>query len=377
MKYLRSNRLLFSIVFPLGLLLTFLAFSQSEILDVEKFLGSHKKYDREGPIDSKPAKNDKHRGAHIFGYLDSMNVKPFIENNIKWITLVSFGYQDDYHTSAIKYIWGRSDEVEINIARQDSIWSNQIETAHNSGFKVFFKPHLWLSDATEGKWRSDVYPSTEEGWKEWQADYRAFILFYAQIAEKNNVEMFCIGTELSRVAVEKPDYWRQLIQEVREVYSGELTYAANWYKEYEKIQFWDQLDYIGVQAYFPLTHHNFPSAEEISKGWKPHLSSLESVHKKFDKKVLFTEMGYKSIANSAVKPWEWIYHMDEEDKTYSTETQSNCYKAFFDTVWDQPWFAGVHIWQMRTGFEPRKDKIDLDFTPQGKPAEIVITEGFK
>jgi hypothetical protein len=47
---------------------------------------------------------------------------------------------------------------------------------------------------------------------------------------------------------------------------GKLTYAANWDK-YDQVSFWDELDFIEIQAYFPLTAQTSPTAEEIKKGW--------------------------------------------------------------------------------------------------------------
>ena len=115
------------------------------------------------------------------------------------------------------------------------------------------KPHIWILQPSEGMWRADIYPNNEADWETWQASYRDFILRYARVAERAQAEMFCIGTEFSRLTTEKPEFWNDLIQSVREVYAGEITYAANWYEEFEKIPFWDDLDYIGIQAYFPLT----------------------------------------------------------------------------------------------------------------------------
>ncbi|MDH3652612.1 MAG: hypothetical protein OEQ53_23170 [Saprospiraceae bacterium] len=189
--------------------------------------------------------------------------------------------------------------------------------------------------------------------------------------------MFCIGTELSRLSVEKTGFWRNLIQEIRSIYSGKLTYAANWHNEFEKITFWDDLDFIGIQAYFPLVQNNYPSIEQISKGWDKHFPAIESIHKKYNRKVLFTEMGYKSTADSAIEPWEWIEDSSDLDKLFSTETQVNCYEAFFKTVWDKEWFAGVHIWQLRSDYVADGGRNNLDYTPQGKPAENTIAEGFE
>jgi len=211
----------------------------------------------------------------------------------------------------------------------------------------------------------------------WKKSYRDFILRYAEIAEQANAEMFCVGVEFSRLSVEKPEFWKKIIQEVRNIYSGKITYAANWYNEFEKVNFWEDLDFIGIQAYFPLTENEYPSVRQISKGWNKYLPVIESTHKKYNRKIIFTEMGYKSTANSAIKPWEWIENSSAIDNTFSAETQANCYKAFFKTVWKKKWFAGVHIWQLRSDFVANNEKSNLDFTPQGKPAAGIIAAGFE
>jgi exo-beta-1,3-glucanase (GH17 family) len=188
--------------------------------------------------------------------------------------------------------------------------------------------------------------------------------------------MFCIGTELTRLSLEKTEYWRSLIQEVRAIFSGKITYAANWYQEYENITFWDKLDYIGIQAYFPLTNNESPSLAQISKGWSKHISAIEKVSKRYGRKVLFTEMGYKSTVDSAIRPWEWIDYENFQEEQESQETQGRCYQAFFETVWPQDWMAGVHLWQMRSDHIEHEGRSHLDFTPQGKTAATIITAGY-
>ena len=317
--------------------------------------------------------NDKQRGAHVFGRIDSTNLQALIRNNFEWITLVPYGDQKNYDSPSMNYYRGDS----LQMIRRDSAWKSQINLAHSAGFKVFLKPHVWLYAPSDGKWRSDVFPANDENWELWQKNYREFILLYAKMAEKNEVELFCIGTEFSRLSVEKTNFWKSLIQEVRTVYSGEITYAANWYNEFEKITFWDDLDYIGIQAYFPLVKKEYPTVEQISKGWNKHFSAIESIHEKYNRRILFTEMGYKSTADSAIKPWEWIDYSSKQDKPLSMETQANCYEAFFNTVWKKEWLAGVHIWQWRSDYMGDSGKDNLDFTPQRKPAEKIIAKGFK
>jgi len=319
-----------------------------------------------------PFSFEKHKGVHLFGKIDSTNLQPIKDYNIDWITLVPFGDQKDYNDSIMTYLNGDSTWIKEG----DSIWLNQIELAHIQGVKVFLKPHIWLYQHTEGKWRSDIFPKNEKDWNTWKKSYEEFILHFAKVAEKAKAEMFCIGVELTQVAIRKPEFFKTLIQKVRNIYSGKLTYAANWYEEFEEIEFWKELDFIGVQAYFPLVKNKNPSTEEIKNGWKKYLSKLAKISQKNNKGILFTEMGYKSTMDSAIEPWTWIQNIDHDDSLASYETQANCYQAFFESVWKQDWMAGVHLWEMRTNFKNNRKTKDLNFSPQGKPAANIIRKEF-
>jgi len=352
-----SPRLIFYfLIFPLALF--FLTCSESGRLKTN--------------IDSAQVKTIKQRGAHIFGHNDTSIIQYCLEENYEWITRVPWAYQADYNSSEMDHHFGDSAKVK----RRDSSWVANMKWIRSFGFKTFIKPHVWLHAPTNNSWRSDIFPDNEGDWEQWKEDYRQWILRYARVAEKAEAEMFCIGTELTRVSLEKPEYWRALIKEVRSIYSGKLTYAANWYQEYEQITFWDDLDYIGVQAYFPLAENEHATVEEISNGWSNYLPKLEVISKKFDRKVIFTEMGYRSIPSAAIRPWEWM-EKDSVNHTFSEETQANCYQAFFESVWDKDWFSGVHIWQLRSSGRRRIAENNLDFYPKDKLAEDVIRKGFE
>ena len=317
--------------------------------------------------------SDRQKGVHVFGRLDTNSMEPIVRSNFNWVTFVPYAGMNAYDSPSLRIHRGDSERKR----RRDSMWCNNIKMVHDSGMKVFLKPHIWIRQSENGKWRSDIDPEGDENWKTWRESYREFILYYAELAERANADMFCIGTELAALSTKRPDFWLELIAEVRSIYSGELTYAANWYKEYDRITFWDKLDYIGIQAYFPLSKKEYASVSEISKGWQKHLDEIESVHNKYGKKVLFTEMGYKSTNDSAVKPWEWMDYSEQQKEKLSTETQANCYEAFFNSVWPKEWFAGVHIWQWRSSYYKSGGEENLDFTPQRKPAESVIAKGFE
>ena len=210
-------------------------------------------------------------------------------------------------------------------------------------------------------------------WTEWFTSYRRLILHYARFAQEHGIEVLCIGTELRSTVNGHQDQWRRIIREVRAVYDGKLTYAANWYAEFEEIEFWDKLDYIGIQAYFPLSEEQTPTLDDLLAGWQGPLRRIEKVRNKFDKPVLFTEVGYRSIAGAASKPWEWPRRGEAVDA--DLDLQARCYEAFFRTFWEQPWVAGVYWWKWFPTDHMTGGRAE-GFTPQNKPAEVVMESYF-
>ncbi|MEO1437932.1 MAG: hypothetical protein AAFV80_20490 [Bacteroidota bacterium] len=315
----------------------------------------------------------KQKGAHVYNVMDSLDFEFLHEHHIEWVTLITWGGQEAIDSPEMRH----HNKDSTYIQEVNSRMYKRIMEAREAGFKVFVKPHLWIRVAEGGGWRSDVFPQNDSNWLRWQESYRDYIFRFAQIAEAAKAEQFCIGAELTRLTTEKPEFWIQLIQDVREMYSGKLTYAANWYHEYENIMFWDQLDFIGVQAYFPLSNKDQPSVEQLSAGWQKHLETLEGIHKQFQRPILFTEMGYKSTPNGAERPWEWAEHLPEGEKKYTPEVQTNAYQAFFKSVWPQDWFAGVQLWVLFADYPEERKDLTIGFSPQGKPAMEVLRIAFE
>ncbi|MEM6725322.1 MAG: hypothetical protein AAF598_14880, partial [Bacteroidota bacterium] len=286
---------------------------------------------------------------------------------------ITWSGQEDIHSLEVRHHNNDSAYIRESNVR----FRQRIEETRAAGFKVFVKPHLWITISDDGGWRSDVFPKSDSGWISWQASYRDYIFRYARIAEEAGAEQFCIGAELTRLTLEKPEFWVELIRDVRKIYSGKLTYAANWYQEYEGISFWDQLDYIGVQAYFPLSKTKQPSVEQINAGWQDYLPQLAAVAERYNRPLLFTEMGYKSTPNGTVTPWEWAENLPEAEQIYSPETQANAYQAFFESVWPQNWFAGVQLWVLFADYPEERKNLEFSFSPQGKVGMEVLREGFE
>lgn len=288
-----------------------------------------------------------------------------LSNHINWISQTPFAWQATAASSSIKLNsqsdrvwWGESDK---GIAETTAL-------AKKLGIKTILKPHIWVRNS----WPGDIEMKSDTAWRTWFNNYEKFILHYARIAQQHKIEIFCVGTELQQTTNREKE-WRSIISKVRSVYSGKLIYAANFHQEYERIRFWDALDFIGVQAYFPLAKNQKASLDELIINWNEPLASLERIHKKFNKPVVFTEIGYRSDADAAIEPWRWPQESTEVQ--ISNEAQANCYQAFFKAVWNKSWLAGVYFWKWFP-HGPRR-MAAIDFTPQGKPAEKILAENFK
>lgn len=266
------------------------------------------------------------------------NIQQIIDIGANWISQTPFGWMSSYDSpevvlSSQRGWWGERDE---GIA-------HTTEHAKKAGVKSMLKPHIWLRRG-DGKWRSDIAMNSEEEWNAWFESYTAWIMHYATLAAKHDIEALCIGTELHQT-IKRTEDWKKLIKNIKSVYDGELTYAANWYQEYEDVKFWDDLDYIGIQGYFPLSKKESPNKKDLIASWKKHKKKLKKIANQYNKKIVFTEIGYKNTTDAAKEPWTWPQDLNHQDITISNETQQVCYEALFESFWNEPWFDGLFIWK--------------------------------
>jgi len=276
------------------------------------------------------------------------------------IQIIVTGYQDKHNSIEIK---------STKLTPSDPSVIEAIINAQGMGLKVMLKPQVDIINNEKGKyWRGNIGSADDTGWKRWFEEYERFIVHYAEIAQKYGVEIFCVGTELSLTA-RKDDSWRQIISSVRKIYSGELIYAANW-DNYRNIEFWEDLDYAGIDAYFPLTKKSDPTAEEIKKGWRKWTEEIDAWHSAVNIPVIFTEIGYPSSAHAASKPWK------NGSGNPDVDIQTKCYKAFFEAVWGKSWLSGVYWWNFNPSIYGG-GMYNRYFTPLNKPAAKILEKAYK
>lgn len=306
-----------------------------------------------------------HKIGNGYGSIPSQNMHKHLNSiGYNYVQLNTFAYMFNRRNTTI-YVGG-------DPSMAPSFVESEIKNLHEMGFKVMLKPHIWIGggDFDPDNWRSKIDFDDPQKRQKWFSSYEEFILGEAKLAEKTGTEMLVVGTEL--VGVSKyTDEWKKIIEKIREVYSGKLTYAAEGMNA-QKIEFWDDLDYIGIDAYFPLTESIGPSLEELLESWKKYEPQIKALSDKYDKQVIFTEIGFKSVQGTAIKPWEW-----KLDAETSQSEQALAFEATSLAFKDKPYLAGIFVWKYFTDMNSyEKGNNEKGFTPYGKEAEKVISGWF-
>ncbi|MCS7177060.1 MAG: hypothetical protein NZ960_05510 [Candidatus Kapabacteria bacterium] len=251
-----------------------------------------------------------------------------------------------------------------------------IAGARALGMRVMLKPHV---DVYTGEWRGLIQPSPA-----WFRAYTAMLLRYARLAEETGVEMLCIGTEL--VTATQPQFtpfWRRLIDTLRKVYSGRLLYAANWEgtpelpgPEYFRVGFWDELDYIGINFYPPLTQSPDeppPPLEQAVEQWQLHRQRLARLAAQTGKRVILTEVGCQSVKGGLAAPWDY-QRGARPDAVPDYAAQELYYRAVAALFSTAPWCVGVFWW----AWDSIPSRYEAtDYTPRAKPAAAVVREWYQ
>jgi hypothetical protein len=239
-------------------------------------------------------------------------------------------------------------------------------TAKELGMTVMLKPQIWTRS-----WPGDIRMGTDEDREAFFDHYYRWIRHYALLAEIYQVELLCVGVELIQMTVGHEREWVEMIEKLRKIYSGPMVYAANWNREFDRLTFWDHLDYIGVNAYFPLAYEDAPADEELKEGFRKALGTIRSVHQRYRKPVLVTEIGFTSTA----APWREP-HVRDRSKPVNLDDQARVYEiAFSELAGTRSWIRGIYWWKWPSDLEHGGEN-HTGFTPNRKPAEDVVRKWY-
>lgn len=308
-----------------------------------------------------------HEGYQIRnGYLGSLSeqaLQKLSELHVNAISVTPFGYlqapdQPDFFRRSRN---ARSENDESLV--QAKLF------AERHDMRVMLKPHILMMGRDWG-WPGVVKMKNSTDWNVFFNRYARWMLHYAMLAEIYDFDSLCIGVELVNASYQHEGVWRELIRRWRGVYSGPMVYAANWGEEFENIGFWDALDAIGLNCYYPLSEKEHPADDDLLRGAQQVAEKISVVAKKFNKPILFTEIGFTSGPQPWLKP-----HDDNHDGQINLEAQRRCYEAMFRALWEKPWLAGLYWWKWPTMLEDGGTSDD-GFTPNGKPAAAVVARWY-
>jgi len=237
-----------------------------------------------------------------------------------------------------------------------------IEEAHRMGVKILVKPHL--ENWRDYEWRGDIRYHSDQEWDRFFSTYTAWIVRLAAFSE--GADAFVVGTELGGTTHHEKR-WREVIGAVREVYAGPLTYAANW-DAYERVAFWDAVDWVGIQAYFPVldevaAEDDIPAQSAFDAGWRDIMRRVADFSVRVGRPVVFTEAGYNNSPTAPYQPWDWKARGDAE------ELQMRCMIAALRAIAAEPTVRGAFLWKWYPG-----DRVPRDFAMAAPNIRRIISE---
>lgn len=289
------------------------------------------------------------------------DVLKVIQVNAGWVSLMPYGFVKNTDSPEVRY----NSERQWRGERIEGIKA-VADTFRKHGIHVMIKPHLWIG---HNSFTGHLVMKSAADWQIFETSYEKYILEFAEVAEKTGCEMLCIGTELNGFVTSRPAFWDTLINKVKIIYHGKITYAENW-DSFENVPFWSKLDFIGIDAYFPLSDKEIFTKADIESSWKSYKKQILTFSAKERKPILFTEFGYRSSLYAAKEPWT------EFNKEVCLTNQQYALQALFSSFWNEQWFAGGFLWKWYDN-ERAGGETNTDYTPQHKPAEELIRSVYK
>jgi hypothetical protein len=313
-----------------------------------------------GPIESSQQPGRGYGTPYTAALLDHLR-----ELGANAVSITPFGRLWDLQSTEIQL------DFEQGFPQNRAAVGKLVQQARARGLSVLIVPHLWIE--VPNLWRGEIDPGTDEGWQAYQKSYRAFILTWAKAAEEMGADAFSIGVECKSWSGRFGSYWLQLIADVRATFKGKLVYSANW-DEADNVLFWDQLDFVGINAFYPLADHDDASYADYAQGAEAAVAKAGELAATVQKPLLFLEIGYTSRPNAAVKPWVWPEDMP--GMSVDEHEQARALSALIGASVSKPWFAGFFVWRYYANLDDVSQEPGWGFSPHAKLAEQVLSNVF-
>ncbi len=282
-----------------------------------------------------------------------------------WVSVTPYGRVFDLAPTGID--WSFEARFEDNRAAVLAA----MRQAHGRGLRVLLVPHLWVET---GKWRGEINPGDDEAWAVWAAAYRDFLLAWADVAREGQADMLSVGVELgSWLTGRHAPSFLPILADVRRVYPGPLTYSANW-DDVDHTAILGALDVVGINAFYPLAERPDAPLSELLEGGRRVAERVRRLGATWHKPVIFTELGYTTRTDPALRPWEWPDGM--KGVQVNQRAQADAYLGLLAPLLDEPAFCGFFVWRVYADPDDVSQEAEWGFSPRGKLAELVVRDAF-
>jgi hypothetical protein len=293
-------------------------------------------------------------GFVLVAWDDQFNVNPrawensveeVFEAGIRDITVVTYRFVD----RTTGKISARS-AYGLELPPSDAVVLAALEKGEQLGMRVSLNPLLEIDNRQDigSQWRGDL-DFAGPRLADFFVNYRAYLRDMAQLVKSADADRLYIGSELQSLVTNRKarPFWKEVIQAARLSLPTrvKLSYAAN-YDSAGEVPFWDELDEIGVDAYFELTTRaeaagpGKPSLGVIKERWKAPLEEMRKLSNRHERPVVFSEWGVVPFDQTTVRPWDW-----EPTSKEDFQEQLDAYQATLEVVKpERDWLKGVVFW---------------------------------
>lgn len=309
-----------------------------------------------GPIES-----TQHPGVGYGTPASAAALDELVALGCNWVSITPFGRQWDLDETDVRL------DFEAPFAVNRESVRRVIAQAHARGLRVLLIPHLWVD---QGGWRGEIEHADGDAWRRWFASYTRFVTAWARVAEESGAEMLSVGVEMQSSSGTRGE-WFDVIASIRRAYRGMLTYSANWDEE-PRVIFWDRLDVVGIQAFYPLAERPGATLAELRSAAVMRADRLETWTRREGRPVMFTEFGYTARTDPTLRPWEWPDGMT--DVHVDAHAQAMGYRALMEAFIGRRWFAGAFVWRYYANPMDSSQEAEWGFSPRGREGEQVLRE---
>jgi hypothetical protein len=270
-----------------------------------------------------------------------------------------------------------------------------VKWTKDRGFFVILKPHAagQTSMGNRNIWTTDTTKFNQKFLGEWSK----YLTTLINGVGATNFDGICIGTEMNHIDDKRRDEWITLIDNVRGVFKGQVTYDALFNRwgsvpDINEVVFWDKVDFIGVSLYVSVSKDDNATEVQIVNAWNTNfdynnnqlgdignvVDFLKKISTKYNKKIFAMESGYQSASTA-------LFNTNESPgltKSVNNDLQKRGISGYFKVLNANPTlFAGTTTWGISSIILEQMKNNDIWYTQEfptyGKPATDVIKLNYK